>query len=231
MHKRFQICTVLLLLLLLLLLLFLFITCVKVLYTCFTLYIVYFGCIYFFITLLAFYGQRKKNFIAELRTCFFTVHMTINTLKWVKLLHVCRSPAVWGFFHCYKVCFCFLTLIEGQRTVDVVHSPDCKAHWGFGLVFKLFSPKWSYASSLSTFYSQVINQFALLQAFSSCTCGIFCRFTPERHKIKCSHSKWVDHVSSHPYLSLALHQLGSDISRMVYSSSFLSSRSWGVIGV
>lgn len=140
--------------------------------------------------------------------------------------------------------FCFLTLIEGQRTVDVVHSPDCKAHWGkcdcdFGLVSKLFSPKWS--STLSTFHSQVINQFALLQAFyfgqqffqtfSSSTRGIFCRFTPERHTIKCSHWKWVDHVSSHPYLSLALHQLGSDISRMVYSSSFLSSRSWGVIGV
>lgn len=35
---------------------------------------------------------------------------------------------------------------------------------------------------------------------------------------------------THPYLSLARHQLGSDISRMVYSSSFLSSRSCDVFG-
>lgn len=34
----------------------------------------------------------------------------------------------------------------------------------------------------------------------------------------------------HPYLSLARHQLGSDISRMVYSSSFFSSRSIDLSG-
>lgn len=36
--------------------------------------------------------------------------------------------------------------------------------------------------------------------------------------------------SDYPYLSLAFHQLGSDISTMVYCSSFFSSKSCGIVG-
>lgn len=78
-----------------------------------------------------------------------------------------------------------------------------------------------------------VQSFYIRRQIQVCACGICSIFNTRVARLSGDIVKLIlkeQILSTHPYLSLALHQFGSAISRMVYSSSFFSSRSCGVMG-